>query len=143
MVGEVEAGPIVETGSSAGFFVDVEGEGVDEVEGGAGGDAGSADGSGVVGDLGVEEDDMGDGVLRGGLCGCLVGHGWGVIDLSLEKKHPVEMSRRGVVGFGWVVDASLLVFVGGEEGVGGDGHRDDLLELIAERVALPADDAVG
>ena len=116
MVGEVEAGPIVEACSSAGFLVDVECEGVDEVEGGAGRYTGSSDGSGVVGDLGIEEDDMGDGVLRRGLCvGLCVGlcgfwgsHGLGVIDGWIKRNTPLRMTRRGVVGFGWDVDQSLL-----------------------------------
>jgi len=43
VVGEVESWPVVETGAAAGFFVDVEGEGVDEMEGGACGDAGASD----------------------------------------------------------------------------------------------------
>ena len=108
VVGEVEAGPIVEACSSAGFLVDVESEGGDEVEGGAGRYAGSSDGSGVVGDLGIEEDDMGDGVLRGGLSGGLCGfwgsHGLGVIDGWIKRNTPLRMSRRGVGGFVWEVD---------------------------------------
>lgn len=65
MVGEVEARPIVQTCSSAGLFVDVKGEGMDEMERCARGDAGASDGSGVVGDLRIQEYDIGDWVGGG------------------------------------------------------------------------------
>lgn len=58
VIGEVEAWPIVQTCSSAGFFVDVEGKGMDEMERCAGGDAGAPYGSGVVGDFRIEEYDI-------------------------------------------------------------------------------------
>jgi len=62
VVGEVESWPVVEACAPTCFFVDVEGEGVDEVEGCSGGDAGAADGAGVVWDFWIEEDDVRDGV---------------------------------------------------------------------------------
>lgn len=53
----IEAGPIVESGATAGFLGSVEAEGFDQVERGAEGDAGATDVPRVVGDLGLDEDD--------------------------------------------------------------------------------------
>jgi len=58
VLGGGEAGPVVEAGAAAGFGGGVEAEGLDEVERGAGGDAGAADVAGVVGDLGLVEGDV-------------------------------------------------------------------------------------
>lgn len=90
VVGEVESWPVVEARASACFFVDVEGEGVDEVEGCAGGDAGASDGAGVVWDFGVEEDDVGDGV------GCWGGGRAGHEGVFIDTKNPA-----GGVPAGW------------------------------------------
>ena len=55
---EAEVWPVVEAGASAAGVVQAEAEGTDEPESGAGGDAGAADGAGVGGDFGLDQDDV-------------------------------------------------------------------------------------
>jgi hypothetical protein len=62
---DAQTGPVVKPGAAARLFGDVETEGVDEVEGAAGGDAGAADVAGVVGDFGFVEDDLEEGAGHG------------------------------------------------------------------------------
>ncbi len=55
---DVEARPIVKARAAAGFFGDVKAQRVDEVQRAARGDTGAAYVAGVVGDFGVDEDDL-------------------------------------------------------------------------------------
>lgn len=55
---EVDVLPVVEADAPDRFFVKREAQGFDEVEGGSGGEGESSGGSGVVRDLGFDEDDV-------------------------------------------------------------------------------------
>jgi hypothetical protein len=59
----VETGPVVEPGTAEGLDGGVEGQGMDEVERASRGDAGAPDVAGVVGDLGLVEDDLEEGSI--------------------------------------------------------------------------------
>lgn len=88
VLGGRESGPVIEAGSTEGVDGGVEAEGTDEVEGAAHGDAGATDIAGVVGDLGLVQDDVEE-----------CGHGeWGRVGAGIGRRGTEKWKkfRRGI-----------------------------------------------